>query len=152
MMERKGKARRQPMWKEGWPLCPACNGKHILNVCQKFYEDMSLAQRKKMVSENNRCFRCLSPLHTISECRRDDHCFCGSNLHHPGLHDWNKQSTMVGVTDRTYRSVGDSSVLIGKSALRMNTISYGVCFLKNPVTGERLKINCNFLLLIPKTL
>ena len=48
----------------------------------------------------------------------------------------------MSFVDKSYKSVDAPATVTHKSSLRMNTISYGVCYLKSPVTGEKVKINC----------
>lgn len=49
-------------------LCCFCDGKHISNECFKA-RDMSLAQKRKVLSDKRCCFSCLVPGHTSRNCK-----------------------------------------------------------------------------------
>ena len=130
-------------WRDHYPLCPVCQGKHFLNKCKQFVFKLTHEEKMKVVHDNTRCYRCFSPAHQASACRRRDPCqTCFSKKHHTHLHDWSKEpeTQLLASVEMAYKQVEDRDY-VQKLALRINTISFGVGYIGNPQTGNKIKVN-----------
>lgn len=66
--------------------CPLHNKPHPLDRCRGF-RAKPLAERKKLLKEHRRCFRCCSPTHVVKECSVRLRCAeCESEEHCTALH------------------------------------------------------------------
>lgn len=67
-------------------LCPIHRSNHSLEHCRAF-RAKPLDQRRKILKDNNMCFKCLSKTHKQHECTSDVKCAeCGSSYHSTPLH------------------------------------------------------------------
>lgn len=67
-------------------LCPIHRSNHSLEHCRAF-RAKPLDQRRKILKDNNMCFKCLSKTHKQHECTSDVKCAeCGSSCHSTPLH------------------------------------------------------------------
>ena len=135
----------RPVWKDTWPPCIACKGKHLLVFCPLFWSDqLSFAERKKLVVDNRRCFRCLHPAHTIAKCPRTEKCgFCLSGDHHTRLHDFSQGEgeTYVTIQNSVFKCAKEPhDCKKNKKELNLCTMGFSFCFLKNPQTGQSIKV------------
>ena len=65
--------------------CPVCTEHHLLENCRKFYA-MSPSDRSKVVWDNRRCFKCLTPDHLATHCTVTKVCAQCNKHHHTLLH------------------------------------------------------------------
>ena len=144
LLEKQGRL-NQPTWKQGWPLCVICQGEHLLVHCPKWWDDsLNYEQRKKVASEHKRCYRCLSPIHSVAKCPRRDRCsYCLSDSHHTRLHDFFKEPKADGfvtASNSVFTFVGDNGAYKMRKKPELCTISFSVCYIKNPANGEKTKV------------
>lgn len=67
-------------------LCPIHRSNHSLEHCRAF-RAKPLDQKRKILKDNNMCFKCLSKTHKQHECTSDVKCAeCGSSYHSTPLH------------------------------------------------------------------
>lgn len=65
--------------------CSKCNGEHWLYFCPEF-QNFSVQNRQKFVSENALCFKCLQKGHTVVNCRSRYTCRVCNQNHNSLLH------------------------------------------------------------------
>ncbi|XP_057678097.1 uncharacterized protein LOC130907254 [Corythoichthys intestinalis] len=70
--------------------CICCKQSHFIYKCEKFAE-MSLAERKRFVIENNMCFSCLRVGHIAKNCRQKASCNICRKNHPTPLHEDRQQ-------------------------------------------------------------
>lgn len=66
--------------------CAICSESHFIRACSTFLR-MSIADRRTEIKKHRCCFNCLSPGHSVSECRNRSNCQTCNKRHHTLLHD-----------------------------------------------------------------
>lgn len=65
--------------------CPACEGKHFIQGCNK-YRGMNIEARLKVIKASGRCINCLSQNHFVKDCTSNYKCNKCNLRHHTTLH------------------------------------------------------------------
>lgn len=80
--------------------CPIHKASHSLQDCREF-KSKSHEEKKKVLSENKLCFRCLRGKHTARECKNDIKCsVCSSRYHCSSMHSDNTSQVENRKTNR----------------------------------------------------
>lgn len=74
---------------EEWKVeCPSCSENHAIYLCHPFRQ-MSVADRRSLVSSKRLCFQCLSSSHLSTNCRSNRLCRFCNQAHNSLLHEEN---------------------------------------------------------------
>ena len=139
------KAETKRVWKDHWPLCPACQGCHWLANCYVFASKLSLEERSALVKGHKRCFKCLAPGHLASDCKWARKCdFCGTKRHHSWLHPPDEATETFNQCLQRAKDVFITNEELGETrpqAPNKCTLRQGVLRLRNPTTNQSEKVN-----------
>ncbi len=152
--------------KKARPPCTICGtDPHPLGRCPKFLE-MTPAERRKILSDEFRCFRCFQRGHNLSACRLNYTCVRCGGKHHSLLHDDSaaEQQVMFAADDidddeaagetLNYGFMSRSVTYSGDKRVSLRTIAV---WIENCTTGRGTMINallddgCNSPALISKS-
>ena len=79
--------------------CPLCSEHHLLENCRKF-NGLSPTERSKIVWDNRRCFKCLTPDHFATHCTVAKTCTKCQKPHHTLLHGATRPETRTTGSSR----------------------------------------------------
>ena len=129
--------------RRGKQPCPLDGQQHWLADCDAF-KALSPDERKKKLTEWNRCYSCLIPGHSISRCQKGMRCTRCPSAHHSLIHDASiRRPPTVRFNNRTFHSnnsygeeeVGQQAEGAAQSFTAQNTNKQGKIALQTiPVT------------------
>ena len=110
--------------------CWVCQMPHKIWQCDQF-QKKSIPDRRKLIKEKRCCYNCLSPKHSVKECKSKVSCRHCKKRHHSSLHDPNYagsndtpevESNYGKSNEHTYLQVIPITVSNGEKSFKVNAL------------------------------
>ena len=110
--------------------CWVCQKPHKICQCEE-YQKKSIPDRRKLINEKRCCYNCLSPKHSVRECKSRVSCRHCKKRHHSSLHDPNfvdsndtpeVESNYGKSNAHTYLQVIPVTISNGEKSMQVNAL------------------------------